>query len=86
MQSSTKKNIFIFAIVMILLLGFVLRIIPYLDGYPYLLTDDSKRDFLEVLHIDSDGSIDFSSAYGAFPVLHLITYFGSKLSGIDFSV
>ncbi len=84
MQSSTKKNIFIFAIVMILLLGFVLRIIPYLDGYPYLLTDDSKRDFLEVLHIDSDGSIDFSSAYGAFPVLHLITYFGSKLSGIDY--
>ncbi len=69
----------------IVLLAYILRILPYLLGYSIPFTEDGLRDFQQVKYILDNNSIDFFQSYqsyGAFPLLHLIMAYVSKL-GFD---
>ena len=69
-------------IILIIVLAYLLRVLPYLLGYPIPITDDSLRDFQQVKYLIDNNRIDFSTEYGPFPVLHVLVYGVSKL-GID---
>ncbi|MFC1686015.1 hypothetical protein ACFLZZ_03260 [Nanoarchaeota archaeon] len=62
------------AIALIIILAYIIRILPYLLGYPVPITDDSLRDFSQVNYIIENGQINFSNPYGSFPLLHLIVF------------
>lgn len=69
----------------ILALAYVLRILPYLLGYPVPFTEDGIRDFQQVKYLIDNSRINLVGSYGnygAFPVLHLFVYGISRL-GVD---
>lgn len=72
-------------IILIIILAYVLRILPYLLGYPLPFTEDSIRDFQQVKYLVDHGSIDLNNSYydyGVFPILHLLVY-GISLLGFN---
>ena len=69
-------------IILIIIVGYILRVLPYLSGYPIPITDDALRDFQQVRYLMENNKINLSSACGAFPVLHLLVFGINKL-GLD---
>jgi hypothetical protein len=69
-------------ILLIILVGYILRVLPYLLGYPIPITDDSLRDFQHVQYLIENNRINLSTHYGTFPVLHLVIFGISKM-GFD---
>jgi hypothetical protein len=77
-----KDKVIIF---LIFVLAYLLRVLPYLLGYDIPFTEDGIRDFQQVKYLIDNNQINYTDSYqfyGAFPVLHLITYAFSRL-GID---
>ncbi|MBU4300796.1 glycosyltransferase family 39 protein [archaeon] len=72
-----KKEVMI--LLMIIVLAFVLRTFPYLNGYSYPITDDGTRDYKFIEYIQQTGEINLQ-AYGIAPFLHLIVSTTSILS------
>jgi len=66
-------------IILIIFLAYLLRILPYLLGYPIPITDDSLRDFQQVQFMIKNNAANFSHPYGSFPLLHLVVYLVSRL-------
>ena len=71
--------------ILIIILVYVLRILPYLLGYQLPFTEDSIRDFQQVKYLIDHGSINLNNSYhdyGVFPVLHFLVYGLARL-GFD---
>jgi len=73
-------------LILILILAYILRVLPYLVGYDIPITDDSLRDFEQVKYIIDNNSINFNDHYGAFPVLHIIIFLISSLGANSLEV
>lgn len=69
-------------LILILILAYILRVLPYLMGYGIPITDDSLRDFNQVKHIIENKKINFNDPYGVFPILHIIVFLVSS-TGIN---
>lgn len=69
-------------IILIIILAYLLRVLPYFLGYPIPITDDSLRDFQQVKYLMENQKINFYTHYGSFPILHLLVFGISKL-GFD---
>ena len=72
-------------IILIIILAYLLRVLPYLSGYSIPFTEDGIRDFQQVKYLIDNNKINFTDSYynyGAFPVLHLLVFGISKL-GFD---
>ncbi|MDD5454638.1 MAG: NBR1-Ig-like domain-containing protein [Candidatus Ratteibacteria bacterium] len=64
-------------IAVIVILAYLLRVLPYLLGYPIPFTEDGIRDFQQVQYLVDNHKINFIDSYynyGAFPVLHLLVF------------
>lgn len=69
----------------IIALAYVLRVLPYLLGYPIPFTEDGIRDFQQVKYLIDNSKINLYGSYGnygAFPVLHILIY-GFYLLGFN---
>ena len=82
-RKQSFKNYITIIIIVILLMGFMLRIIPFLQGYTLLIGGDAKRDLVQTLYILQNGAIDWKDSYGAFPVLHLLVATASIIFSLD---
>ncbi len=76
-----------FLIVLIIILAYILRILPYLLGYPIPFTEDGINDFNEVKVYNSFKHLiipsqDYYTKHSAFPILRLTVLAISKL-GIE---
>ncbi|MFA6255271.1 MAG: glycosyltransferase family 39 protein [Patescibacteria group bacterium] len=74
-----------FIIAAIIFLAYLLRVLPYLLGYPLPFTENGIMDFDQVKYLISNHKINFTDSYyyyGSFPVVHLIIFFIS-LFGFD---
>ena len=69
-------------ILLIIIIGYILRVLPYLLGYPTPVTDDALRDFQQVIYLVENNKINLASSCGAFPLLHLLVFGISRL-GFD---
>lgn len=69
-------------IALIIIVGYILRVLPYLLGYPIPITDDALRDFKHVQYLIENNRISLATHYGTFPVLHLVIFGISKM-GFD---
>src|SRR3989344_276585 len=66
-----------FWLAVIVLLTYLLRILPYLLGYPIPFGEEGMRDFEQVQYLVDNQQINWSGSfydYGVFPVLHLFVY------------
>jgi|GEM_PF-6267069 len=69
-------------LVLVVGIAFLLRVIPYLLGYPYPLTNDAMRDFQQVQFLEKNYQINWGHPYGRFPALHLVVYEIAAMSSI----
>src|SRR3989338_8427552 len=70
-------------LILILIATFLLRVIPYLNGYLYLLTNDSMLDFQQVQYLQNNNQLALYHPYGRSFTLHMIVYVVSEFSGIS---
>lgn len=78
-NSETIKNWI--ALLLVILLAYFLRVLPYLT-YQWPLDIDSIKEFQQVLYIQQTHQLNWGDPFGAFPITHLIVYFFS-LTGVN---
>ena len=69
-------------LILIMMIAFLLRIIPYIN-YPYLLTNDAMIDFQEIQYLQKNNQLALYHPYGRSFTLHLIVYIVSEFSGVS---
>jgi hypothetical protein len=77
-----KKKVYLL-LLLILLTGFLFRILPYALGYENLIMGDTVREYEQVLYILENGEINFDFIYGQYPVLHLLIAFVSIVTTLS---
>src|SRR3989344_4718897 len=63
-----------FLIILIIILAYILRILPYLFGYHLPLTEDSMIEYQQILYLIKNNAINVNNQYALFPVLHILIY------------
>lgn len=63
--------------IFIVIFAYLLRILPYLFGYPIPVTEDGILDFGQVKYLLENNSLnlyDHQLGFGSFPILHLLVF------------
>ena len=59
-----NKNFLAISLGLVLILAFVIRVLPYANGYENLIMGDTIREYEQVLYILENEEINFSFIYG----------------------
>ena len=68
-------------VLMVIIIAYLLRILPYLLGYPIPVTEDGILDFGQVKYLLENKTLnlyDRQLGFGSFPILHLLVFFLAK--------
>lgn len=78
-----NKNFLAISLGLVLILAFVIRVLPYANGYENLIMGDTIREYEQVLYILENEEINFSFIYGMYPAIHLLIAESSLLTSLD---